>query len=167
MKYLKPTFESIINTLILFAFVVLVTFVVKQEFFAKKVPSFDTTTISDKVPLASEYLKNNQKSVILVLQTTCHFCNGSMSFYKRLIDLSKGKDIHYLAVFPEPVEESTRHLNKYGIIGMTVNQAEIDEFHASGTPTLIIANDKGVIERAWVGKLTPKQELEVFERLNL
>lgn len=152
--------------LILSAFLIVVGFVTEQTFLGKPILN-NGPTIGEKVPLSSEYFQSTQKSVILVLQTTCSFCNASMPFYKRLVDRSKGKDINYVAVFPESTEEGSSHLSKYGIIGMIVSQAEIETLRVSGTPTLIITNDQGIIEKVWIGRLSPQQELEVFDGLNL
>jgi thiol-disulfide isomerase/thioredoxin len=166
MDKVRSKFEFGARILILAIFVVVVGLLVKQKFFntAAKPPE---PTVGRQVALSGDYFRGDQRSVVLVLQTTCGFCNASMPFYKRLIELSREKNINYIAVFPQTVEEGTQHLSKYGVAGLKVVQSDIDKFEASGTPTLIITNDKGVIERVWVGKLTPDKESEVVDTLKL
>jgi thiol-disulfide isomerase/thioredoxin len=166
MDKVRSKFELGARILILSVFVIVVGLLVKQKFFntAAQPPE---PTVGRQVALSGDYFRSDQRSVILVLQTTCGFCNASMPFYKRLMDLSREKNINYIAVFPQTVEEGTRHLNKYGVAGLRVVQSGLDKFEASGTPTLIITDDKGVIERVWVGKLTPDKESEVVDTLKL
>lgn len=166
MNKVKPKFELVARIVILSVFVIVVGIVAKQRYFnsAAQPPE---PTVGRQVALSGDYFRSDQRSVILVLQTTCGFCNASMPFYKRLTELSREKNINYIAVFPQTVEEGTRHLSKYGVTDLTVVQSGMDKLETGGTPTLIITNDKGVIERVWVGKLTPEKESEVVDTLKL
>ena len=49
------------------------------------------------------------KTLILALQTDCHFFNESAPFYKRVIETVKNKNIKLVAVFPTEIEESAKH----------------------------------------------------------
>lgn len=167
MDKVTSKFEMGARILILSVFVVVVVLLVKQKFFNTAAKPPEPTVGRQVAALSGDYFRGDRRSVVLVLQTTCGFCNASMPFYKRLMELSREKNINYIAVFPQTVEEGTRHLSKYGVAGLTVVQSDIDKFEASGTPTLIITNDKGVIERVWVGKLTPDKESEVVDTLEL
>lgn len=106
------------------------------------------------------------KTLVLVLQTSCHFCNESAPFYKRIIQTVENKNVKLVAVFPTGVEESTAHLNKLGLTNMEVKQSLLGSLQVSGTPTLILINDKGEIIDYWVGKLPADKETEVIDRLN-
>lgn len=106
------------------------------------------------------------KTLILALQAGCHFCNSSAPFYKRIIESVKDKNIKLVAVFPTPVEESAAHLQKLRLDGMEVKQSSLKSLQVSGTPTLILTNDKGEVTNYWVGKLPPDKETEVINKLN-
>jgi thiol-disulfide isomerase/thioredoxin len=166
MTKLKSGFEIASKILILSAFVIVVAVIVEQKYFSSATRG-GGPSVGAKISIPSEYFHPGQRSVILVLQTTCPYCHASMPFYKGLLDRSRGKDINYVAFFPQAKELAAEQLDKYGIKGVTVDQTDIWSFRISGTPALLITNDEGVIEHSWVGKLTPDQELEVVKALNL
>lgn len=123
-------------------------------------------TKGKKINLADVNFSEAPQTVILALQTTCGYCTQSAPFYKRLIEETKGKNIRFVAVFPTEIEESTRHLTDLGVTGIEVKQAPISALDASGTPTLIIANEKGEVKNFWIGKLPADKEAEVINQLN-
>lgn len=143
--------------------------VIAQRYLFKSAPAQPERvqpTIGKKVNLDNVDFSEKRKTVVLALQTTCHFCNESAPFYKKLIEEAKGKNIKFVAVFPTKVEDSQRHLTELQIRGFEVKQALPSVLDASGTPTLIITNDRGEVEKFWVGKLTPDKEAEVTSQLN-
>lgn len=106
------------------------------------------------------------KTLILALQTNCHFCNESAPFYKRLVESIRNKNVKLVAVFPGNIEESKAHLNELGLTNLEVKQSPLANMQVSGTPTLILTNDKGEVINVWVGKLSPDKETEVISKLN-
>ena len=169
MSKLSQKIELTANILIIIVAVLLVGVIVQRYFFAKPDPSQQARvepTIGKQINLADENWASQPKTLILALQTTCHFCNESAPFYKRLIENAKGKNIKLVAVFPQSVEEATIHLNQLGLTGMEVKQAPISALDASGTPTLILTNDKGEVVNYWVGKLPADKEMEVINQVN-
>ena len=106
------------------------------------------------------------KTLVLALQSSCHFCNDSAPFYKRVIESVKDKNVKLVAVFPTAIEESAAHLQKLGLTNMEVKQSSLGGLQVSGTPTLILTNDKGEVTDYWVGKLTPDKETEVINKLS-
>lgn len=55
------------------------------------------------------------KSVVLVLSTTCGFCTASAPFYRRLTSVTEASGARSLAVFPQSVSEVERYLASAGI----------------------------------------------------
>lgn len=113
-------------------------------------------TIGKQVNLPNENWSAQPKTIVLALQTTCHFCNESAPFYKRLIESAKGKNIKFVAAFPQPVEESAAHLNQLGLAGLEVKQIPLSQLDASGTPTLILTNEKGEVTKQLDRRLSYK-----------
>ena len=58
------------------------------------------------------------------------------------------------------------YLNELGLTNLEVKRSSLDNIQVSGTPTLILTNEKGEITDYWVGKLTPDRETEVINKLN-
>ena len=105
------------------------------------------------------------KTLVLALQTGCRFCNESAPFYKRIIETVKNKNIKLVAVFPTEIEESAKHLEELGLTNIEVKRSSLGSLQVSGTPTLILTNNKGEITDYWVGKLPPDKETEVLDKL--
>ena len=169
MSKLSQRIELTANILIIVVALLLVGFIGQRYFFAKSVENQQsrlTPIIGKPVNLPNQDWSAQPKTIVLALQTTCHFCNESTPFYKRLIESVKDKNIKIVAVLPQSVEESTAHLTKLGLSGLEIKQAPISVLDTSGTPTLIITNQKGEVTNFWVGKLPPEKETEVINTLN-
>lgn len=169
MNKINQRVELAANVLIIVVAVLLIGVVVQRYLLSS--PTGDPSarvqpTVGKKINLTDVNFSEKPRTVLLALQTTCHFCNESAPFYKRLVEETKGKNIKLVAVFPTTVEDSARHLNELGVTGFEVKQAPISALDASGTPTLIITNDKGEVTNFWVGKLPAEKETEVINQLN-
>lgn len=120
--------------------------------------------LDKRLPLDINWSERS-KTLILALQTSCHYCNESAPFYKRLISSVEGKNVKLIAVLETNVQESQAHLNKLGLGSLDVRTASFDSIHVEGTPTLILVDDKGEIIGSWFGKLPPEKEAEVIRRI--
>ncbi|MDQ3633333.1 MAG: hypothetical protein M3405_02330 [Acidobacteriota bacterium] len=105
------------------------------------------------------------KTLVLALRADCRFCNESVSFYKRIVETVKNENIKLVAVFPTEIEESAKHLKELGLTNIEVKRSSLNSLQVSGTPTLILTNNKGEITDYWVGKLPPDKETEVLNKL--
>lgn len=157
---------------ILIIIVALLLGVVLVQKFISTVPA---NTIDRKIKTAPEIgMKINlpgvswspqSKTLILVLQTGCRFCNDSIPFYKQVIESMKDKNVKLVAVFPTG-ENGTAYLNNLGIVDIDVKHLPLADLQVRGTPTLILTNGSGEITKFWVGKLPPDKEAEVIDNLN-
>jgi hypothetical protein len=169
MNRINQKVEVTANILIIVVAVLLIG-VLSHRYFFKPTTIVDPNsrlrpTVGKKIKLADVNFADNRHTVILALQKTCRFCNESIPFYKRLLAETKDKNIRIIAIFPSPVEESTKYLAEHGIHGFEVKQAPISVLDASGTPTLVITNDKGEITNFWIGKLPAEEEVQVIEQV--
>ncbi|MBA2621560.1 MAG: hypothetical protein H0U87_10210 [Acidobacteria bacterium] len=98
-----------------------------------------------KVNLPDVSWSNQAKTLILALNKGCHFCNESAPFYKRLVESVQNKNVKLIAVFLFNIEESRTHLKEFGITGIDIKQSPLSALRVSGTPTLILTNEKGEI----------------------
>jgi hypothetical protein len=101
-----------------------------------------------------------------MLRAGCHFCSASAPFYQRLVKKQDAQsDIQLAAVLPGAVADSRAYLNRLGVPIKDVRQAALGPLGISGTPTLLLVNAHGVVTNAWVGRLPPDKEVEVFNAL--
>ena len=107
----------------------------------------------------------NERTLLLVLSTTCHFCTESAPFYQRLAqEKAKKGGVGLVAVMPQSVDESQKYLNGLGVSVDDIRQASLDTVQVRGTPTLIVADRTGTVVESWVGKLPAEKEGEVLNR---
>jgi len=116
-----------------------------------------------KIALPDIDWKNNKRTLLLALSTTCHFCTDSSPFYVRLT--KEARSAHLIAVFPQSTADGRQYLNRHGVGIEDVHQSTLGSLGVQGTPTLILVDDKGVVLNSWVGKLPADKEAEVLSQL--
>lgn len=136
---------------------------IQRFFFAKTTQPLQTIALGSKVSLPGVEWAKNGKTLVLALQTGCHFCSESAPFYQRLIQAATTKGVKVVAIFPQPLAEA--HAYSLALPTSDVRQASLNSLSVGGTPTLILVNEKGEVAAAWVGKLPSDKEAEVPARL--
>lgn len=107
----------------------------------------------------------NERTLLLVLSTSCRYCTESSPFYQRLAqEKAKKGGVGLIAVLPQSVGDSQKYLNDLGVPVDDVKQAGLDAVQVRGTPTLIVADRAGAVVESWVGKLPAEKEVEVLDR---
>lgn len=169
MSKLNQKAELAANILIIVVAVLLIGVFVQKYFFSATAVNQKARAqpvIGSKLNASDVNFSSQPKTLILALSTGCRFCNESVPFYKRIIENTQNKNVKLVAVFPTSIEESKAHLNELGLTNLEVKRSPLDNIQVSGTPTLILTNEKGEITDYWVGKLTPDKETEVINKLN-
>jgi hypothetical protein len=123
-------------------------------------------SIGERIALPGIDWSRSERTLILALQTTCHFCRESGSFYKRLVaGRARFGDTRLVAILPEDVSESKEYLSNLGVSVDAVLQGSLTRIGVAGTPTLLLVHNTGVVTEAWSGKLGRAAEGNVFSRL--
>jgi hypothetical protein len=112
-------------------------------------------------PLKDVTWAKNKSTLVLGLQTTCHFCTKSGPFFQKLAATASG-NTKIVAVLPQTVEQSKQYLSGLGVHVDEIRSTTLASISVSGTPTLMLVDDKGVIRNVWVGKLPDEQQAEVL-----
>jgi hypothetical protein len=166
MRKFSQKIELAANILIIVVAVLLVGVIVQKYFRAPQQPERMQPTVGTKVNLPEVNLSEQPKTLILVLQKDCHFCTESAAFYKRIQESTQNKNVKLVAVLPNPLEEGKAYLDKLGIANLEIRQSPMNNLQTSGTPTLILTNNKGEVTNFWIGKLPADKEEEVIKQLN-
>ncbi len=106
-------------------------------------------------------------SLVLVLQADCPYCTASVPFYRDLIAANASGATQFIAVFPHAVSVGREVLKSHGLDIQTVSQANLRSLGISGTPTLLLVNQQGVVKRTWIGQLSAVREDDVFSELRI
>jgi thioredoxin-related protein len=169
MSKINQKIELIANVLIIVVAILLIGVIAQRYFFSPSTtlnqPARVQPAVGTKINLPDTEWSKQPKTLILALQKGCHFCSESAPFYQRLRESVQDKNVRLVAVLPGVQEESAAYLNELGLPNLEVKQSPLDTLQVSGTPTLILTNDKGEVTHFWVGKLSPEKEKEVLEQL--
>jgi hypothetical protein len=162
---LKPAtkwLEVAANVSIIIVAVVIVIVFARNYFSASKA---SLATIAAGAKLTGEPVNwhDSPKNVVLVLSTTCHFCKESSGFYRKLVEdcRSHAKTV---AFFPQTPQEAQAYLNAENVQVDEIKHADFQSLQVGGTPTLLLVDSKGIVQKVWLGKLSEAKEKEVLDQ---
>ncbi len=108
---------------------------------------------------------SRKKNVVLVLSSTCHFCQEGGAFYRRLVEEAHRSQAAVQAVMPQGEKEATTFLTNMGVSVDKLVSASPASLGVRGTPTVLLVDGAGKVTGAWPGKLPPERETELLARL--
>lgn len=119
----------------------------------------------DKLPILDGWdWGAHEQTLVLGLRKGCHFCEDSAPFYQRLTSQQQpgGSTPAILAVFPDPADAAKEVARSEGLTAHVLAGVPLEKLKISGTPTLLLVDRSGRVLNAWIGMLSPRQELEVI-----
>jgi hypothetical protein len=108
---------------------------------------------------------NGLPSLLLVLSTTCQFCEASMPFYRELAalnDVQAGR-LRIVVISIQPPEQMRAHLDARRLTPSAIVPALDTPLRLEGTPTIILVDRKGVVDSSWKGQLHKTGERAVVQ----
>jgi hypothetical protein len=124
-----------------------------------------TIAAGTKLPLKNASWQSGDKTIVLAISTTCHFCTDSADFYRKLVLECKRRHVHTIAVLPQSTDEAESYLKNEGVAVDEVRQAALSDLHINGTPTLLLVDGSRIVRSVWVGKLASEGEKQVLAKL--
>jgi hypothetical protein len=131
-------------------------------------PQPNQIRVGDKLPsLVGWDWSAHESTLVLVLRKGCHFCEDSAPFYQRLAVMQKqgGSASSVVAVFPDSADAVEHVVQSEGLEVQTLSGVSLEGLKISGTPTLLLVDKRGMLLNAWIGVLSPRQELEVIKAM--
>lgn len=156
--------EMATNVAILCAFVLVAALAAKRLWEPSSLKA-GGPVIGAKVSVQGIDWSRSNQNLVLVLSTGCHFCTESAEFYRRLVPSANSTGTRVLAVLPQPISDGRLYLEGLGVTVSEVVQSPLNAVDVSGTPTVLLLDKVGHIQKAWVGKLDPLQEQKVIASL--
>lgn len=162
---MKAKLESIANVA-----VILVGLAVGYVALARYVAAYRARSVAAGDRLAAipnlDWSQHRQ-TLVLALNTGCHFCEQSVPFYRRLADARalSGSELEIVAVFPNGQEMVRQFMTKGDLRLRSVADLPLEKLRVNATPTVILVDNQGRVERSWIGALTPRDELELFKSI--
>jgi hypothetical protein len=109
----------------------------------------------------------HQKTLLLVVQSSCPYCTKSLGFYARLSRLPRtGNGLRVIAVGLEPADVLKSYVATAGVQVDDVVSVPQTESPSSITPTLILINGKGVVTHVWRGWQSEQGETEIIKAVS-
>ena len=115
--------------------------------------------------LSSIDYRTTRKTLVAVLSTKCNYCNESLPFYRRLLEMQQTAQqaTRIVAVFPNPQTEVNRYKQQNQLNLESLPAVNYSTLGVTGTPTLVLVDSTGRIVDFWVGKLSEVEQQEVIE----
>jgi hypothetical protein len=107
---------------------------------------------------------NHAETLVIAIRRGCPYCDASMPFYKRLGEQEQSNRIraHVLLVMPDDASYGDSLLRKSDVQVQGLFGQDLGALMIEGTPTLLLLDSSGRIEREWVGQLPPAEEKDVM-----
>ena len=134
--------------------------------FTRTSTDLPTIATGTKFALKDAHWRSGEKTMVLAISTTCHFCNENAPFYDELVSQCKKQHVRTIAVLPQPTVEAEAYLKDKGIAVDDVRQAILSGLRINGTPTLLLVDGSGIVRSVWIGKLESSGEKEVLAKLS-
>jgi hypothetical protein len=166
---IKSRIEVLANIAIIIVAVFLIFILAKQYLrpvAGNSARPTDENLIGKKISLPEVDWAANGRTLVLALQSGCHFCTESAPFYKELVKRQSGRsNLKLVAVLPDQLDNAKAYLDSLGVSVENVRRASLSSIGVLGTPTLLLVDNNGVIGSAWKGRLDSAREHEVLEKL--
>jgi hypothetical protein len=98
--------------------------------------------------------------LVIAISTQCHFCRDSEPFYKELAEKSASR-VKLVAVLPQPQSEAEQYVRQAIAPGIQVVSTSLNSLGVMSTPTLLLIDSSGRVQKAWVGKLDGPAQQQV------
>jgi thiol-disulfide isomerase/thioredoxin len=118
------------------------------------------------LPLHGVNWDQNGETLLLLLSPTCHYCNLSVPLYSALSQHHTTM-FRIIAVFEADPTASEEYLTKHQIAGVSILQASFGNLGVSATPTLILVDHNGKVDKAWVGFLDATRRGDLLGRMGM
>ena len=133
---------------------------------AQKQMASPNTLVGKRLDVPGVIWNSSQISAVVFLSTECRYCEASMPFYRRLVSehhQTAKNGVSLLAISLEPSESVNSHLTSEQVQFDHVYQIAQPNRLFPGTPTFLIVDKNGIIQRAAFGELPASKEDEMLQ----
>lgn len=166
----KSSLDTVANIAIILVCAIAAFVLIRNQFFPPRPPGPPQVEKGEQfAQLKAVVPAGSQKALVVAVSPTCHFCNDSMPFYKRLIDErnQKGSPVKFLAAVPseQAKDEESKKFASAGAQPDGMVHLDFSSIKVPGTPTMLLVDNNGKVLDVWVGKQDEKGEKDILEAL--
>jgi len=128
-----------------------------------------STMAGKRLDVAGLQWSGSRLNILIAMTTQCHYCMESLPFYRRLSQAvaSQGRGVSLRAASSEPIETVRSFLAGHDVPVSQVLTTSFKSIGVTGTPTMFLVDPSGTVKRAYIGKLSEKQEGEILAFVRL
>jgi hypothetical protein len=106
-------------------------------------------------------------TLLLAIRNGCEYCENSMPFYKKLLELrAEGKiSVPIFAVLPDSPDVAEKFVSSHGLSLPIMPGVSLTSLGVLGTPTMILASATRTVEHVWVGEQNSTQQTGLIKQL--
>ncbi len=119
-----------------------------------------------RINVPSANWEKNRKSLVFFLQKDCVYCKYAAPFYRELIDEAAKRDVKWLVILPNSVEDGKKYVQSLDLPIEDVQTGSLSSYKIPATPSLLFVDHDGIIRSVWIGA-NPTQEKEMRNELLL
>jgi len=108
--------------------------------------------------------EQNKKSLVFFLKKDCVYCKSSAPFYRQLIEDASQRNVKWLAILPDSVEEGRTYVRSLELPIENVRSASLSSYKIPGTPSVLFVDNQGTVKSVWVGA-PPGRETKMRDEL--
>jgi hypothetical protein len=116
--------------------------------------------IGSTVHLDGVDFTRKDKTLLIAISSTCHFCEESQPFYRQLATMPSVAT-NLVAVLPMPLRDAEDYVHTSISPSLRATSASLGSIGVSSTPTLLLVDGQGKVEQVWVGKLDDAGQKQV------
>lgn len=148
--------ERVANVAVILAVAVFLTLVIRGEFFRHApAPSHEPSALVGKtLRLPGLHFPAQRDTLLLVVSTSCHFCNESLPFYRQLTAQLQGK-VDTVAVLAQTKTEAEAWLQGAGLSQVQIVSAPLESVGVYATPTLLLLDRTAKVQSGVVVEECP------------
>lgn len=111
--------------------------------------------------------RQSEQTLLLIIRSTCHICDESMPFYKKLSQapLRRARRLRIVALAVDSPEDAASYIEEHALDVDKLVTAKPQQLRITGVPTLILVDKDGIVQRTWVGQLSADERSEVVRAL--
>jgi hypothetical protein len=115
-------------------------------------------------PLSGYSWSSHPETLVIAVRRGCPYCVASLPFYRQLGEQEKSNKLraHVLLVMPDDTSTGSGLLRNADVEAQGIFGQGLDALRVPGTPTVLLLDSSGRIEREWIGELTPSGEKDVI-----
>jgi hypothetical protein len=140
--------------------------IVQRHVFPRQLPypNMAGITAGERLNISDVDWKRSKRSLVFFLSKDCYYCTSSAPFYRQLTVEAAKRNVTLLAVLPDSPADAKAYLQSIKLPIEDLRTGPLSSYKIAGTPTVLLVNTSGAVEKVWFGATTGRENqiLEEF-----